>query len=209
MIYLYCYLGVGIVALIITMGALTKNGAWASFRKDLNAVNPDRRRISNRVIFDVAAPVLGAFLATVTIVVFWPVALYTRMRHGFSPRSEVVAKPYRNFAVEPHHLLERLSEEEIGSREVVTDPLGGVPPMPFGHLHSAWRTFLEGRSYRDEIWSFAALWQRAWNHTELRTGYALVRRGIPGTFFVTMRKEMPNEAASDRPSSSGQARLAD
>jgi hypothetical protein len=96
------------------------------------------------------------------------------------------------FAVERQHLTERLTLQEIEVREQVEDPLGAVPAKPFGHLHEAWSVFSAQITDKDELWAFSArgiyrLWQ-----DESREGYAVVRDGRPGEFFLTVLKiEVP------------------
>jgi hypothetical protein len=55
--------------------------------------------------------------------------------------------------------LERLAVEEVEVRETVFDPIGAAPNRPFGHPHTAWRAFVDGRAERDELWSFSADWR--------------------------------------------------
>lgn len=83
--------------------------------------------------------------------------------------------------------------QEIEARELVEDPLGAVPNLPFGHLNATWLRFLEGRSDSDELWSFTASWQTIWDQKELRSGYVLVQNGIPGAHFLTFCKELQEE----------------
>ena len=89
-------------------------------------------------------------------------------------------------------IKERLSIEDIEARERVIDPLGAVPELPFGHLHSAWKAFLEGISPDDALWSFSANWTR-WGRKELRDGYVIVRGDIIGAHFQTVWKDVAEE----------------
>ena len=98
----------------------------------------------------------------------------------------------REFAVEREHLLERLTMQEIEMREVVTDLLKAAPDLPFGHLNAAWQKFLQSKAEGAELWSFASQWQ-TWGRKELRCGYAVVQDGAPGTHFLTVWKDIPEE----------------
>jgi hypothetical protein len=102
----------------------------------------------------------------------------------------------REFAVEREHLLERLSIQQIERREIVTDPLGAVPQLPFGHLNATWLRFLKSLTDNAEIWSFSALWRKRWGGEELRCGYVAVSQGLPGNYLLTMRKEFLYEVLS-------------
>jgi hypothetical protein len=97
------------------------------------------------------------------------------------------------FAVGRRDLLEQLSISEIESREVVTDPLGAVPDRPFGHLHPAWKKFVEGVRPTDTLWSFSANWKTRWGCEELRAGYVIVRDGSIGPYVLTKYKWIPED----------------
>jgi hypothetical protein len=191
MIYLYWYLGIGVAVLAVVFGAhrLTKKEESESLRDLLDAVNPDRKKRSYRILNNLVVPVLAA----IAVVVVWPAALYMKGKEIIGKKNESVPGEEREFAVERGHLQERLTVEQIGAREVVADPLGAVLDLPFGHLHAAWKTFLEGVGENDELWSFTAPWQTTWGGKEIRTGYVRVRGGTPANYFLTMRKDMEED----------------
>lgn len=191
MIYLYWYLGIGAAVLAVVFGAhrLTKKDEPESLHDLLDAVNPDRKKLSYRILNNVVAPVLAA----VAVVVVWPAALYMKGKEIFGKRSESAPDDEPEFAVERSHLQERLIDLQIEAREMVTDPLGAVPDLPFGHLNAAWKTFAEGVGADDELWSFTAPWQTTWGRREVRTGYVVVRGGVPAAHFLSMWKEIEDE----------------
>lgn len=196
MIYLYWYLGIGVAVLAVVFGAhqLTKKDEPESLRDLLDAVNPDRKKLSYRILNNVVAPVLAA----VAVVVVWPAALYMKGKEIFGKKSESALDEEHEFAVERTHLQERLTVLQIEAREVVADPLGAVPDLPFGHLNAAWKTFVEEVGADDELWSFTAPWQTKWGRKEIRTGYVVVRGGVPASHFLTMWKEIEDEPESDQ-----------
>ena len=191
MIYLYWYLGIGAAVLAVVSGAhrLTKKDEPESLHDLLDAVNPDRKKLSYRILNSVVAPVLAA----VAVVVVWPAALYMKGKEIFGKKSVSALDEEREFAVERSHLQERLTVLQIEAREAVTDPLGAVPDLPFGHLNAAWKTFAEGVGADDELWSFTAPWQTTWGRREIRTGYVVVRGGVPAAHFLSMWKEIEDE----------------
>ena len=191
MIYLYWYLGIGAAVLAVVFGAhrLTKKDEPESLHDLLDAVNPNRKKLSYRILNNVVAPVLAA----VAVVVVWPAALYMKGKEIFGKKSVSALDEEREFAVERSHLQERLTVLQIEAREVVTDPLGAVPDLPFGHLNAAWKTFAEGVGADDELWSFTAPWQTTWGRREVRTGYVVVRGGVPAAHFLSMWKEIEDE----------------
>ena len=64
MIYLYWYIGVGVAVLAVVYGAhrLTKEKESESLRDLLDTVNPDRKKLSYRILNNVLAPALAAIL---------------------------------------------------------------------------------------------------------------------------------------------------
>ena len=195
MIYLYWYLGIGAVVLAVVYGAhhLKKETESEDLRDWLNAVNPNRKKLSYRILNNIVAPVLAAIL----VVAVWPVAIYMKVTEMLRKQETIELPEEREFAVEREHLLELLTAQEIEMREVVTDPLKAVPEVPFGHLNRAWQDFLKGHADGAELWSFSALWQTTWGHKELRRGYAVVQDGAPGAHFLTVWKYIPEEVGSD------------
>lgn len=213
MIYFYGYLGIGIAVLAVLFGEhlLTKKDEPESLRDILDAFNPDRKKLSYRILDDVVVPVLAA----VAVVIVWPAAVYMKVKEIFGKKSESSLEDAHEFAVERSFLQERLTVPQIEAREVVADPLGAVSDLPFGHLNAAWKAFVERVGADDELWSFTAPWQTKWGRKEVRTGYVVVRGGAPASYFLTMRKEIEDEPESDpvrdkprRPGLRGKARTA-
>ena len=192
MIYVYWYLGIGVAVLAVVYGAhqLTKEKESESLRELLEAVNPDRKKLSFRILNNLVAPVLAAIL----VVAVWPVAVYMKVKEMLKKKDGAGVEEEREFAVERQHLLERLTVQEVEKREVVTDPLKAAPELPFGHLNGAWKQFLNGKPDCGELWSFSARWQTTWGRKELRSGYVMVQNGAPGAHFLTVWKDLPEEA---------------
>lgn len=196
MIYLYWYLGIGVAVLAVVFGAhrLMKNDESEWFRDILDALNPDRKKLLHRILNNLVVPVLAA----VAVVVVWPAALYMKGKEIFGTKSDFAPDEEQQFAVERGHLQERLTVAQIEAREVVADPLGAVPTLPFGHLNAAWRTFIANSDASDEVWSFTAPWQTTRGRREIRAGYVVVRGGDPAAHFLTMLKEIEDEQKIDQ-----------
>ncbi len=188
MIVLYGYLAIGAVALAIALGAhlMAKVKESASAREMLDALYPERLGLSHRIMNKVVVPLITA----VALVLVWPVAVYMKGKEIFAKKSETALTTDRDFAVESRHLQEQLNVVQIENRELISDPMGAVPNLPFGHLNAAWKTFLERVGADDALWSFEAHWQTTWGSQEIRTGYALVRGGVVRSHFLTMRKDI-------------------
>ena len=80
---------------------------------------------------------------------------------------------------------------------MVSDPLGAVPPFPFGHLNGPWSHFKSGLTPDDMVWQFSAPWNEGWGRTELREGYAIVRTDGVGPYFVTTRRIVDSAATGE------------
>ena len=91
-------------------------------------------------------------------------------------------------------MLERLSVQAIEQREVVSDPFGAVPALPFGHLHDAWDRFVNDLPEGAEVWSFSSNWENRWGQKELRKGYVAVHDGKPGAYVSTLWKQIDDYA---------------
>ena len=196
MIYLYWYLAFGAVVFVVVLGAhlLTKRKESDSLRDILDAMAPDREKLSYRILHKFVVPLL----ACLAVVVGWPVAIFMKVKDmlGMNSYSGASAGEHREFSVGRDDLQERLSVEEIEARERVIDPLGAVPALPFGHLNSAWKTFLEGMGPDGAVWSFSANWTR-WGHKELRGGYVIVRGDIIGAHFQTVWKDVEEDEETE------------
>ena len=196
MIYLYWYLGVGATVFVIVFVAhwLTKKNDSKSLSDILAAMDPDREKLSFRILHNFVVPLL----AGVAVVVVWPIAIFMKVKDmlGMNSYSGASVGEQREFSVSSDDLQGRLSIEDIEARECVIDPLGAVPELPFGHLHSAWMAFLEGMSSDDALWSFSANWT-TWGRKEIREGYVIVRGDIVVSHLQTVWKDVNNEVETE------------
>lgn len=183
MIYLYTYLGIG--ALVLT--GLLLEGVWAEpahsrpFSKRTDPSRPTGGSFGARVLSDWGIPLV----ACTAIVIGWPVAVYFVFDAHFGPKARSEKAARKGFMVTRAHLVEHLTVAQIEAREVVADPLGAVPALPFGHLNSVWVEFVSGARPGDEVWSFTAPWRTRWGGKEIRSGYVLVRKGVPGRYVMS------------------------
>lgn len=189
MIYLYWYLGIGGMVLAVAYAAhyLMKEKGSGPLSDLLEADNPDSEKLTYHIVKNIVAPVLTAAV----VIAAWPVGVYLKVRSIFQKKESSRLPVESEFAVASEHLLERLTVEAIQQREIVIDPLGAVPELPFGHLNAAWRAFLQVKADDAELWSFAADWQSTWGGKEQRCGYVVVQNGAPGPYFQTILKKVP------------------
>lgn len=192
MIYLYWYLGIGAVVLILMVAfhKLTKTKDGNSLNDDLADLRPDRKSLWFRLLNDVLGPALVGTL----IAPFWPVLVFFKVKEFVfgEPDRGPIDEP--EFAVARDDLQTQLSIQEIEQREIVFDPLGAAPNVPFGHLNTAWKKFCEGMEPLDSLWSFTSHWTSAWGSKDIRQGYVIVRGEEIGAHFITVWKDIEEDA---------------
>lgn len=89
-----------------------------------------------------------------------------------------------HFVVKRRHLVQRMTVAEIEEIELVNDPLGAAPKLPFGHLNEVWKRFLSERTNGSQLWAFQARRQN-FGAVDCVEGYAEVNDGIPGRFTLS------------------------
>jgi hypothetical protein len=136
--------------------------------------------------------VLVVLATTILWPLFVPFILYEKWT---SRRDEKQRKSEeRIFAPGKEDLVSSFTVEEIEAHEIVNDPLGGAPRLPFGHLHEAWEKFLAELPAGAQLWSYAVVWENRWRTQEQREGYvAIVADGI-GPFFETVNYRLEDQA---------------
>jgi hypothetical protein len=153
--WLVLYLAPGAL-LVVAMWVGKWLGEWRRWRAAGEV--PQRRRpalLPTRAGFrdEVVMPVGLSLLA----VAAWPLLVGIFVRSWWSG-DHVAAPPVdRSLVVTAADLVEPLTVDAIESRERVSDPLGAVPDLPFGHLNPAWQRFLQAAGPEARLWSFRAV----------------------------------------------------
>ena len=187
MIYLSWYLGIGFVvltALYINHKIRSKHEP-RSFHDILESTNPDRDKLSYKILNNVAVPLLALCI--------WPLAIFMIIQDYYQTNENELRDDPPLFSVKPEDLTERLTISEIERRETYLDPLIAVPKLPFGHFNERWRSFISSQSADDEVWAFTANWETEWGGKELRKGYVFVRDGALRAHFLSVRKNLSDE----------------
>lgn len=202
MIYVLGWLAVGVATLVVIFVITHLPGRKPSggdaepvpqSAKDLlDAFYDSRGSLAHRILSHLLLPLLAIFL----VVAGWPYVIWMGISEELARRQKAAAGAFREFAVETAHLQERLSAEAIERREIVSDPLNAVPALPFGHLHSAWRNYLQGLPEGCELWSFSAEWITEQGKGEMRSGYVAVLNGVPGSYLMTNCRTLDRDAAT-------------
>ncbi|MGI9151329.1 MAG: hypothetical protein ACR2IX_07475 [Limnohabitans sp.] len=114
----------------------------------------------------------------------WPVALLVAAYATFFDKP---APKYRSdepsFTCQKDSLIKQVNPLEVEAASYITDPLGRVPNLPFGHLHQGWINLLAQLEPDDQLWSFATKgWSIKPGHSpkyskpcDVYSGFAIVR----------------------------------
>jgi hypothetical protein len=180
MIYLYGYLGLGFGSLIFILAA-----DWVLKKSDSALVNfPKPPK-------DCALPEYCSFFLLIGFLclifwLFWPITTFIWIKRiiadvqkKYSPETPETYKA-PEFEVKIWDLLVPMSLSEIEKNEMVLDPMEAAPCLPFGHLNTEWRKFLEKTQASDVFWSFSTKWLG-----NLIEGYVVVRAEGMGPFLIT------------------------
>lgn len=180
MILVWWYLATGLFVAAVLAGIIASRTPAGAF--------PDSA-------FDIIAAALVALLS----VLVWPLLIFFLAwdrwrsppawdRHGDQAQddkeNDAPPKP-EPFRVLEEHLVEELTLEEIEEREMVSDPLGGAPERPFGHLHGVWASFLENLPPDGRLWKFSARQPEFWRGGTLIEGYVIKAGEALGPHIVT------------------------
>ena len=185
-VYLYAYLAAG---LVVWLALLMENRRSGSARLSkpsafMDALHPERKTRRYRILSGLVAPVLSA----AAMVLLWPIGLLVQLQYKAEQRARARREEADTFKLKATDLVERMSLADIAQREMVHDPLGAAPQVPFGHAHAAWQKFTEALQPGDEIWRFSAQRTLSWGPQEHRRGYAIQRNGQVGAYFMTACK---------------------
>lgn len=103
---------------------------------------------------DIAMGTLVYAIAVPCALIGWPILLIFSYRQYKSDAQQKIIDSKPSFDCAPEYLIAKVSIVQAENAHYVTDPLGKVPNVPFGHLHSGWKKFIADLSQSDELWSF-------------------------------------------------------
>jgi hypothetical protein len=195
MTYLVAYLALGAVVLAVALISDRRaNPPRSDFAREmLEAIDPERATLRYKLMDRLVVPALAGIL----MLVGWPVAVFIKVRELSAPKPTEAEPEPTGFCVTREHLLREMSIEEIEATEMVSDPLGAIPPLPFGHLNDPWSRFKSGLAADDTVWHFSAPWNEGWGRAELREGYVIVRTDGVGPHFVTAIRILDSAETSE------------
>ena len=96
----------------------------------------------------------GKWAVTFCAILLWPlaVAFWVSEFRSKPEKPSRVPDPEDAFVIKSAHLLRTVTAAEAESQAVVTDPLGRVPALPFGHLNPGWVRLLAQMQEGDALW---------------------------------------------------------
>lgn len=200
MIYLTWYLAIGVVILLVvylshrlsTNPEIKRTRELANIDREIKASIPRTKKTWRESLLDEFVLPLLAWIAILTA---WPVALFMLAKDKLFPSEpdEPESIPEKIFSVARENLIRQMTVDEIEQQERVTDPMGAVPDLPFGHLNTAWSQFKNNLLPHDSIWSFAAQWTNEWERIEIREGYVVVRGNNIGSHILKSLRVLREE----------------
>jgi len=155
MIWLWLYLLIGF---ILCSGLLIqqRKNSKSALSQALEMMNGPQNG-SDQFLEKIVAPVLASIL----LVLAWPVAMAFIYKGKRDEKREAQRQREAEFRVRSKDLRTQTTLEEVESAHFVSDPLGAVPDLPFGHLHVVWADFLARQPVDAELWHFACDWPSA------------------------------------------------
>lgn len=124
-----------------------------------------------------------ALLPLVGFCLIWPVVAVTGVASLiFSRRAkqfrETEREREKRYRPKRSDLRTPMTVSEAELREAVSDPLGGAPELPFGHLNRQWLTFIQGARPSAMVWWYETTVRDRRGQDHVCKGYAF--RGILG-----------------------------
>ena len=124
-------------------------GELSGFLKDLANMLREQYKLDQDKRF-----LAGKWAFTLGAILLWPLAVAFWVSE-FRPKPEKPARvpdPEDAFDIKSAYLLRTVTSAEAESQAIVTDPLGRVPALPFGHLNPGWLRLLAQMQEGDTLW---------------------------------------------------------
>lgn len=182
--YLYIHLGIGfLVTLVFYCAYKYQSLKFGDPIALSNALNIKRQFFYYRIFSDYLIPTLAGVL----MICVWPVVLYMIIKKSSVLDEIEELKPIEDvaFKVALADLLEKMSESQVESKEMVRDPNKGHTGVPFGHFNKYWVEFRGHLGPEDEIWSFKSEVADKWDRCEIKTGYVCVKNNESYSYILT------------------------
>ncbi len=138
--------------------------------------------------------VVEPLVMVVGAVLIWPLLWWIQIEDWRKESPRVPYKFDEPFKLKASDLIAQTNIEVVEQGAFVKDPLGTVPPLPFGHLNAAWKTFLQARPEGAELWTFESE-ELVYGdtHLQLQAGYVWVVGQVREPLFLTQESLTPVE----------------
>ncbi len=184
-LWLYVYLGVGAATTLFFLG-LTYKERPRKFVKEMRSALGYGKTLKDHL-----QDILVYSIASVVVVIGWPGFLVWASLKKLRERRERMKEEESTFICKPEYLIRKVSLIEAEQENMITDPLGLTPQLPFGHLNAAWAQFLGEFGFDEsaELWYFEIpIGSDIHNYLTSdgpMSGYAKVVRGkVVGEFVI-------------------------
>mgnify|MGYP003334556811 FL=1 len=142
------------------------------------------------VLKHVLKPLLGFVILTFV----WPLAWFVGFMAVWEDWRRKAKDKRAEFVVKRKYLKSPCQLSLVEQSNLVDDPLGAVPALPFGHLNAVWSDFVLKRPDAAELWSFACVWENRYGRKDQRQGYAwLLNREITDWVVLDIKPFSPEE----------------
>jgi len=132
-------------------------------------------------------------LALICVLLGWPGFVVWFFKHKKDEAANQAWQALPDFECAPEYLITEVNPIDAEIASYIVDPLGTVPPLPFGHLNKGWASFLSDMTDdKDEMWSFyipkgSKTGKYQFECSSHIRGYAKVREGKILAEFITER----------------------
>ncbi len=134
---------------------------------------------------------LGWFGLLLTFCLAWPVVILVAVHALFvEKRVPRYSSDEPRFTCEKNSLIKEVDPLEVEAISYVTDPLGRVPNLPFGHLHQGWINLLGQLEQADELWMFKT---KGWDSNESGASKYMQPRNVSSGYAVVRDKKVVAE----------------
>jgi hypothetical protein len=146
-----------------------------SISRALERLHP--RNIGSRVLESALIVAVTGLIGPLMLVAWW----YMRRQHmaELRVRQELRERSGQEGPiplVRADTLVAQTTIEAVEAQWRITDPLGGAPEVPFGHLNAQWQALIGAMQDGDELWRIEV--ERGHSRNSDRVGgYAVIRKG--------------------------------
>jgi hypothetical protein len=155
----------------------------SSLTDALKSLNPSRQRFWYRVVEDMVVPGLAFILVWLVLPAAIGFKFFERyQKKEAAANSERLAKA-KVFVLKEEALVREMTVAEIEQANMVIDPLGAAPNLPFGHLHAVWVEFRDGLGVGETVYLFESVGPNVFRK-QLIWGYAVCKAGRVERFMT-------------------------